>query len=89
MDSSVKNFGRAGVSIKASFDWYVEIDCDEAAILPFASMDMLEWLDGPEEKPKGWVAMLSLRELAMCVPLGEAKLLSPRCAGADEPGNPV
>ena len=70
--------GRAGVSIMASFDWYGEKDCGEAAIALFSSMDMLEWLDGPAEKPKGCVAVLPFRELAMCVSLREVKLLSPR-----------
>jgi hypothetical protein len=87
MDSTA--VGRAGVSFMASFDWYGEKDCGEAAILPFASMGMLAWLDGPAAKPKGRVAVLPFRKLAMCVPLGEAKSLSPRWADADEPGKSV
>lgn len=67
----------------------MEKDCAEAAILPFASMDMLAWIDGPAAKPKGWLAVLPFRELAMCVPLGEVKFLSPRWADADEPGKSV
>jgi hypothetical protein len=52
-------------------------------------MVMLAWLDGPAAKPKWWVAALPFRELAMYVPLGGAKLLSPRLAHVDEPGKPV
>lgn len=34
-DSAVRNFGCTGVSIMVSFEWYVEKDFAEAAILPF------------------------------------------------------